>query len=374
MTRAGQQDPDLHRHQPRAEDRGRNGSDPKSGECWHCGDKTHTTRDCKSYQEILKANGGKRPAGYKGFAEKKWEKTKQHVKAVTEAPAAVDEGDDSDTESDASGAHAEAERRHVMGFALPWSTPKKTVAAVAPRGRTLTSKTPVNNVYDLLSKSDDEGDDDDESTMVQALQQFAHRVNVSSKKVKTKKPVASKAAAVTPDQVGDLHVKANKIISSLQKENKQIDDAGEVEYALIDSGSGVHCMNKKKHFLHVKAKKSGKALSCATANGSPMLGGGLAKAVEFTTDEGHDCSITFDDLPVSMPIIAVKLLSLKGHRTVFDDEDGGGTITQKSSGQRTQLIERDGVYFLRMSKPRQKEAEGFSRPGRNNSSAYRVSQ
>ena len=125
-------------------------------------------------------------------------------------------------------------------------------------------------------------------------------------------------------------------------------------------------MNKKKHVLDVKAKKSGKALSCATANGSPMLGGGLAKAVEFTTDEGHDCSITFDDLPVSMPIIAVKLLSLKGHRTVFDDEDGGGTITQKSSGQRTQLIERDGVYFLRMSKPRQKEAEGFSRPGHSN--------
>ena len=65
-----------------------------------------------------------------------------------------------------------------------------------------------------------------------------------------------------------------------------------------------------------------------------------------------------------MPILAVKLLSKKGHRTIFDDDDGGGVIHHKATKQRTQLIERDGVFFLRMINPRPvTEAAGFSRHG-----------
>ena len=85
----------------------------------------------------------------------------------------------------------------------------------------------------------------------------------------------------------------------------------------------------------------------------------------FNTDEGNECGITFDDLPVSMPIIAVKMLSRKGHRTIFDDEDGGGIIIHKATKQKTQLIERDGVYFLRMVNPRPKREAGFARHGQS---------
>ena len=49
--------------------------------------------------------------------------------------------------------------------------------------------------------------------------------------------------------------------------------------------------------------------------------------------------------------------------TVFDDDDGGGVIHHKATKQRTQLIERDGVFFLRMINPRPTAKAGFSRHG-----------
>ena len=94
-----------------------------------------------------------------------------------------------------------------------------------------------------------------------------------------------------------------------------------------------------------------------------MASTGLEKDVAFTTYEGFDCNITFDDLPISMPVLAVKFSSRKGHRTIFYDDDGGGVIHHKATKQRTQLIERDGVYFLRMVNPRPKGEAGFARHG-----------
>ena len=276
----------------------------------------------------------------------------QHVKAVQGPQAEIVGDDDSDTESDASG--ADSGTNQVMGFALPFAKAKKTVPRKTLKDKTVGTPA-LKNVFDLLSTSDDEnGDEDDEAKMVQSLQQFAHRV--------TFKPASSKRKT----RSNPLHVKATKILEEIKRENKGKDDEEDVEYALVDSGSSVHCMNKKKHFLHINAKRGGKKLSCATASGDPISGDGMAKDVEFDTDEGHVCSITFDDSPVSMPIIAVKLLSRRGHRTIFDDEDGGGYILHKATGQRTQMIERDGVYFLRMTKPRVKTTAGFSRPGHHN--------
>ena len=103
--------------------------------------------------------------------------------------------------------------------------------------------------------------------MVNAVRQFAHRVTIGDKQRQKKKKVAITSTAVT-----ELHVKATKTLSDLKKKYKELDASKEVEveYALVDSGSSVHCMNKTKHFLGVKAKKSGKSLSCPTANGAPM--------------------------------------------------------------------------------------------------------
>ena len=285
------------------------------------------------------------------------------MRAVVEQPIAAllpDLTPDSDTESETSNVGRTV--RNVMGFALPFTTPRKTVPQSKTHRGNLPNQTPVSNLFDLLHGPDNDDDEDDEQSMVNAVKQFAHRVTIGGKQTQKKKKVAFTSTAVS-----ELHVKATKILSDLKNEYKELDASKEVEveYALVDSGSSVHCMNKSKHFLGVKTKKSGKSLSCSTANGAPMLGDGLDKDVAFTTDEGNDCSITFDDLPVSMPIIAVKLLSEKDHRTIFDDEDGGGVIIHKPTKQRTQLIERDGVYFLRMMNPRPKGEAGFARHGHN---------
>ena len=76
-----------------------------------------------------------------------------------------------------------------------------------------------------------------------------------------------------------------------------------------------------------------------------MTGSGGVQSVAFETDEGHSCSVDFDELPVAMPILAVKLPTEKGHDVVFSKARGGGCITHKDSGQKTQIIEKDGVHF-----------------------------
>ena len=99
-----------------------------------------------------------------------------------------------------------------------------------------------------------------------------------------------------------------------------------------------------------------------------MALGGIQR-VAFETDEGHNCSVDFDELPVAMPILAVTLLTEKGHDVVFSKALGGGCITHRESGQKTQILEMDGVYFLRMKKIRPALTDNtkpFGRPGQSN--------
>ena len=115
---------------------------------------------------------------------------KAGVKAVTTAPAQVAAiVQDSDTESDASA--TSIEQQSVMGFALPFLTATKT--AKRPQTVKLDDRVPISNVFDLLNRPDDDQDEDDESSMVHAISQFAHKVKHVSKIGKTQKKQASLA-------------------------------------------------------------------------------------------------------------------------------------------------------------------------------------
>ena len=88
--------------------------------------------------------------------------------------------------------------------------------------------------------------------------------------------------------------------------------------------------------------------------------------MSFDTVEGNQCSVDFDVIPVAMPILSVKLLAKRGHNVEFDDELGGGCITNKVTGHKSHVIERDGVYFLKMQRIRPTKpepAKPFGRPG-----------
>ena len=62
--------------------------DPRFEGCWHCAKKGHSRQECQSYKKLIAANGGKRPAGYKGAYEK-WRDAQKnkgvHTAAIIES-------------------------------------------------------------------------------------------------------------------------------------------------------------------------------------------------------------------------------------------------------------------------------------------------
>ena len=156
---------------------------------------------------------------------------------------------------------------------------------------------------------------------------------------------------------------ATRIAAKLNRELGEDND--DVEYALVDSGSSVHASCKKKgQFKQVKVKDNGRKLKCSTADGSDLDGDGGTQDVKFRTDEGNLCAIEFDQLNVSMPIISVQILTRKGNEVVFLKDRG--YIRNLATGQVTNFIQREGVYFLKMMKCRtndRHETSDFIRQG-----------
>ena len=322
-------------------DQKKNKPDPKSGLCWWCQKAGHTKQQCPEYKAHC-AKTGRNPLGTRGGKPAE----KPRVAALT---------GDSDTESDQSSnaSTLEGSAPRINMFACMSSNPQPT---------------PVSNKFDALKNFDAE--EDDEAAVLAHLGSFAHFIEVKSKKKSQKQRKKDKAMQRSPlPGMTTDYAHALKVMANL-KSSCPINEDDE-EYALVDSGSAVHGNNPMKHFKHIPVTPSGKRLRCTTADGSNMTGSGGVQSVAFETDEGHSCSVDFDELPVAMPILAVKLLTEKGHDVVFSKALGGGCITHKDSGQKTQIIEKDGVYFLRMRKirPATKQegtpARTFGRPGRS---------
>ena len=319
----------------------RNKPDPKSGTCWWCLKPGHTKQFCSEYKAYC-AKTGKKPLGTGGRTA-----DKPRVAALTAGPI------DSDTESE----------RSSNGSRAEGATPRVSMFACLPGKSAVPPATTVNK-FDALKDFDEE--EDDEAAVMAHLGTFAHFVQVKSKKKSQKQRKKDRDAQrfPLPGMTTDYN-HAVRVMANL-KTAHPINDEDE-EYALVDSGSAVHGNNPKKHFKHIPVTPSGKMLKCTTADGSPMDGSGGVQCVAFETDEGHECSVDFDELPVAMPILAVKLLTEKGHDVVFS-KLGGGCITHGDSGLKTQIIEMDGVYFLRMKKIRPAITNGgstFGRPGQS---------
>ena len=119
-----------------------------------------------------------------------------------------------------------------------------------------------------------------------------------------------------------------------------------VRWALVDSGSGIHAI-RAGTFPGLRQKRC-KRIQCQTANGEMMSVEG-EQTLEFVTEEGNECNITFKNCDVAFPIISVLELAKKNHKIVL--EENGGFIQHRATGQTTKIVERDGVYFLKMIVP-----------------------
>jgi hypothetical protein len=71
--------------------------------------------------------------------------------------------------------------------------------------------------------------------------------------------------------------------------------------------------------------------------------------VQFTSDEGHRCGMTWQIADVERPLIAVSHLSAAGNKVIFTK--GGGEIVNIASGRKIKIQRKGGVYVLRMWVP-----------------------
>ena len=338
--------------------------DPKSGTCWWCQKPGHTKQNCDAYKKHC-ADNNIDPKGYSGGRTRV-----SAVKSQNSAAASAKSGD-SDTESDHS---AESGERGVSMFAcVPqasgWTKVKQGPAATIVASPPKKTAPGVRNAFRALQNLDEE--EDDEAAMMSHLSSISHKMSVSSKKKSQKQRRRDKLIQRSlPAGMTTNYEHAVKVMANLQKE-QPLGENDDEEWALVDSGSGVHGNNPNRHLKGIPVTKTERRLNCTTADGSPMLGTGGVQRTTFTTDEGDDCEVEFDELPVAFPILSVKLLASKSHSVLFDDDfDGGGCITHKINGRKSRIVEREGVYFIRMKKirptkpkPEPRTKKLFVRPG-----------
>ena len=73
------------------------------------------------------------------------------------------------------------------------------------------------------------------------------------------------------------------------------------------------------------------------------------QSVQFTSDEGHRCGMTWQIADVERPLIAVSHLSAAGNKVVFTKT--GGELVNIASGKTIRIQRKGGVYVLRMWVP-----------------------
>jgi hypothetical protein len=85
--------------------------------------------------------------------------------------------------------------------------------------------------------------------------------------------------------------------------------------------------------------------------------------VQFISDEGHKCGMTWQIANVERPLIAVSHLSAAGNEVTFSKT--GGKIVNITSGKVINFQRKGGVYILRMWVPGPQGAspsKPFARP------------
>ena len=81
------------------------------------------------------------------------------------------------------------------------------------------------------------------------------------------------------------------------------------------------------------------------ADGKRIPHGGFVKT-HVRTAEGKDKIINWKHADVAVQILSTHELARNGHKLEYDEDEG--TITNKTTGEVTKFVQRNGVYFLQL--------------------------
>ena len=85
----------------------------------------------------------------------------------------------------------------------------------------------------------------------------------------------------------------------------------------------------------------------------------------FPTENGIRKEVTLNTTKIDMPILSMDRWHDRGHRTLLDSQDGYAYTTEKETNAEDPVINRMGVYFLKLFVHRSvlRKPEGFARQG-----------
>ena len=88
------------------------------------------------------------------------------------------------------------------------------------------------------------------------------------------------------------------------------------------------------------------------------------KHVKIQTGQGLRCTITFQCARVDTPVLSTKMLCQADHEVTYTKD--GGWILDLRTGNKTKLVLRGGVYYIKlhiMSPSSEEQAADFHRQG-----------
>ena len=297
---------------------------PRFKGCWCCGEEGHSRQKCPKFKAIKDANGGQVPKGYEGAYEKSMKKTTP-LKALSAAPSSGPPPLDD---------HEETVRLWPM---LGMPPPVK-----------------VSNKFSAFTDNDPDSDDEDD--MVRSLSAMTSSVNLVSEKrmsQKSKKGRASKSQKLSHLNAVARKVKAGEI--QMPEVDLDQDERYEYAWAMVDSGAGAN-VARRKHF-RMSQRIAAPEISLTVANGETLPNQG-ARAVQCYDRNGSCRSRVFYEADVEMPILAVTELAREGELgTEVNLRHNGGEICDISTGRRSEVVKRMGVYFTRIYFPKSSHSE-----------------
>ena len=168
-----------------------------------------------------------------------------------------------------------------------------------------------------------------------------------------------RAAGARDEEIGSLTVADDRVdavaVEATQGEWEQIPKGITIDSGAAESVIPPSCLPQ----YPTRPSEGSKAgLNYVSAGGGRLANLG-EKHITFATSEAQGRRMMFQVAPVTKPLGSVRRIVEQGNKVVFGDE-GGSYIEHRATGQRTALMERNGVYVLDAWVP----AAPFGRQGR----------